>query len=311
MARIIKDGMGRSFNIIRRKAHFSLILFYRAGKEFLNDDCASMAAAISYYALFSIFPLLIFLISVLGLFLQGNDLHLRIIEIVVNAIPTSGPKEGNMVIAAIRRIVHFSSGTITILGLLGLSWAASSMFGMIRHSINLAYDLKIRRSFLRQKLIDFIMILLTGLLFLLSIAGTTLLHTIRRLGEKWDLLSQVFFLKSIIGEKGILWSAASYLIPFFLTLILFLVVYGILPASRPKLRYIWVGSAIASFLFELCKLGFVFYLENFGRYDLIFGSLGTVVTFLFWIYICSLILLFGAEITSEYPKIKEEDIGIT
>ncbi len=306
LTRKIKDDIGRSLNFLKRKAHFPFMLFYRAAEDFLNNDCRYMAAAISYYALFSIFPLLIFLISVLGLFLKGNDLHQRIIEIVVSAIPASGPKVENMVIAAIRRIVNFGSGTISILGLLGLFWAASRMYGIIRHFVSIVYDLKTHRSFLRQKLIDFIMILLTGIFFLLSIAGTTLLHTIRRLGGEWTLLSQVFFLNSIIGEKGILWSTASYLIPFALTFILFSGVYGILPASRPRLRYIWVGAAIASLLFELCKLGFVLYLENFGRYDLIIGSLGAVVTFLFWIYISSLILLFGAEITAECSRIKEE-----
>ncbi len=83
--------------------------------------------------------------------------------------------------------------------------------------------------------------------------------------------------------------------------------YWVVPATKVRPQDVWLGALVAAVLFEVGKIGFTFYLENFGSYDVVYGSLGAVATFLFWIYISSIILLFGAEVASEYPRVLRGD----
>jgi uncharacterized BrkB/YihY/UPF0761 family membrane protein len=79
------------------------------------------------------------------------------------------------------------------------------------------------------------------------------------------------------------------------------------PAAKVRLRDVWLGALVAAFLFEVTKVGFSIYLENFSNYDLVYGSLGAVAAFLFWVYLAANILLFGAEVASEYPRVLRGD----
>jgi uncharacterized BrkB/YihY/UPF0761 family membrane protein len=81
------------------------------------------------------------------------------------------------------------------------------------------------------------------------------------------------------------------------------------PARRRSLGQIWPGALVAAVVFEAAKFGFSIYLEHFSNYNVVFGSLGAVAAFLFWLYLSGLILLFGAEIASEYPKVRGELYG--
>lgn len=280
-----------------------LTVLKRAVKDFLQDNCAQMAAAISYYVLFSLFPLLIFLISVLGMFLKNSELQNRMVETIIDFIPVAESKEESLIIGAIRDVSSSSNSAISILGLLGMAWAASGMFAVIRNSINIAYDLEKRRSFVRQKIVDLEMVLVVGIFFLFSIGATALLEVLRRLSTGWAVYFPIPYLEVFIGETGVTWQILSYLIPFSLSFAAFYIIYWIVPAIRLPFRFLWPGTLAASILFELGKVGFIFYVENFARYDVVFGSLGTVVAFLFWVYISAAILLFGAEIGSEYLRL--------
>lgn len=280
-----------------------LTVLKRSAKDFLKDNSVQMAAAIAYYVLFSIFPLLIFLISVLGIFLKNSDLQNKIVDTIIDFIPVAGLKEESLIIGAIREISSSSTGTISILGLLGMAWAASGMFGVIRNSINIAYNLEKRRPFVRQKMVDLTMVLVVGIFFLLSIAATALIEILRGLSNEWAVVLSIPYLDIFIGKTGIAWQIFSYFIPFLLSFVAFYIIYWIIPAVRFPFRFLWPAALAASILFELGKVGFVFYVQRFARYDVVFGSLGTVFAFLFWLYISAMILLFGAQIGSEYPRL--------
>lgn len=281
-------------------------LLYQAAASFFRDNCDEMAAAISFYVLFSLFPLLILFVSVIGTVLQQSELQQEIIDTALSVIPVSGDPNENIMVLAIRDITTVDTRTIGILGTLGLAWSASSMFGAVRRSVNIAYGVNSTRTFFHQKLIDFMMVFIIGAFFLISIGTTAALEAMHGLNRGAPLLEKLSFLKSVLGEEGLLWSLASKGIPFLFSVIGFCLTFSVVPAFRFPFKSVLLGSVLASVLFETAKVGFVFYIKNFSRYDLIFGSLGGVIFFLLWVYISALILLFSAEIISEHGRLTDK-----
>lgn len=277
------------------------ILAVQAVKEFADDNCTQMAAAISYYVLFSLFPLLIFSVGVLGLALQDSELQRDLVEVVLDYIPLSETEGQNDVESAVRSIATTSSGALGIFGLLGMAWSGSNMFGVVRRSLNLAYDLELHRPLVRQKLLDLGLVLAFTPFFIASLAGTAAIRFARRTSEDVPGVSDAS------QSFGVVWEVLPLLIPAAVSFTAFTVLYWIVPATRVRLRDVWLGSAIAALLFEASKVGFSVYLENFSNYNVVFGSLGAVVAFLFWVFISANIMLLGAEIASEYPRVMRGD----
>jgi len=271
-----------------------LILAVRVLQAFGEDRCSHMAAAISYYALLSLFPLLILLVSLLGIFLRSSSLQQDLVNQVLDILPLTQDKGADEVRQAVRTIAGVSV-PLTIVGLLGLAWSASAMFGAIRSSLNAAWGSGSRRSLLRQKLLDLAMMAGFGAFFLLSIGATALLRATQEASS--DLLGP------LSNSSLFFWRAVSFAAPALLSLGAFAALYRFVPSAPVKTSGVWAGAAAAAFLFELAKNGFSFYLANFGRYDLVYGSLGAVVTFLVGLYLSAAVLLFGAEVAAEYPKV--------
>ena len=281
---------------------FLWTLARRSVQEFFVDNCTQMAAAISYYVLFSLFPLLIFTVAILGLVLSGSDLQQDFIDQVFENIPQLSEEEGkDDLTEAVGGIAGVASGALTLFGLIGLAWSGSNMFGVIRRSINTAYDLEYHRPLIPGKLLDLAMVMSMGVFFLASIAATTFLRSARQFSEDVPVFGDA------AEAVGPVWLVAAFAVPLLLSFVAFSVLYWIVPATKVRLRDVWLGALVAAILFEVGKTAFAFYLENFANYGLVYGSLGAVVAFLFWTYISAIILLFGAEVASEYPRVRRGD----
>jgi membrane protein len=252
-----------------------------------------MAAAISYYALLSLFPLLILLVSIIGIFLRSSSLQQDLVDQVLDILPLSQGEGANEVSQAVRAVAGVSI-PLTVVGLAGLAWSSSAMFGAIRSSLNVAWG-SASRSFVRQKLLDFAIMAGFGVFFVLSIGTTGLLRATQEASS--DLLGP------LSGSSFFFWRAVSFTVPALLSLLAFAALYRYVPNTPVRMSGVWVGATTAAFLFELAKNGFSFYLANFGRYDLVYGSLGAVVTFLVGLYLSAAVLLFGAEVAAVYPKV--------
>ena len=256
-------------------------LVFRTVHEFGDDNCTQMAAAISYYVLFSIFPLLIFSVGILGLLLQDSSLQKDLVNVVLDYIP--------------------GSGALGVLGLIGMAWSGSNMFGIIRRSLNIAYDLDFRRPIVRQKLMDLLMALAFAPAFIASLAATAAIRTAHQYSQDIPVVD------SVSRSLGPAWDILPLLVPIAMSFVAFTFLYWIVPATRSRLRDVWLGAAVAAILFEACKVGFSIYLENFSNYSVVFGSLGAVVAFLFWVYLSANVMLLGAEVASEYPRVLRGD----
>jgi membrane protein len=254
-----------------------------------------MAAAISYYALFSLFPLLIFMVSILGVFLQSSSLQKDLTDKVLEFFPLTTDKGRSEVKDALDAIAGVSIH-LSIIGLLGMAWSASGMFGTIRSSLDAVWKLETSRPLIRQKLVDLSLMAGVGVFFLLSIGTTGFLHATQQASS--DILGP------LSSGATFLWRTVPHVAPATFSFGAFLVLYRFVPHARTRVADVWPGALVAALLFEVVKHGFSLYVANFGRYDLIYGSLGTVVALLFWIYLSAVILLLGAEVASEYPLVK-------
>jgi membrane protein len=271
-------------------------LALRVAAKFARDRASLMAAAISYYVLFSIFPLLIFLAGGLGLFLDNTELREDLVDAIMEALPLDQDEGRNDVARGLREIGGQRGGALGLLGLAGMAWAASSMFGAIRTSLNAVFAVQTPRPLLQQKLVDLAMVALLAPLFIAAVALTAGLRFVSQIADS-----------GLAEELARLWFAVSLLLPLALSFVAFLLLYWRVPARALPLRELWPGALTAAVLFQAANIGFNLYLQNVAGYDIVFGPLGAVVAFLFGIYVSSTVLLLGAEIGSLYVTVMGEE----
>lgn len=257
------------------------------------DDASHLAAGVAYYSLLSLFPLILGLIAFLGLFLPAESIHNAISDFVNNNFPGSV----DFVESNIKQIIE-QRGTLGVLSLILLLWSGSAMFGAVSRAINRAWDIPFERDlpFYKRKPRDFAMTLGVGLLLILSIGITAVFTILSDTDVSW---------------MSIAISIGAGLFAFLLNVIIFLLLYKYIPRTKTSWRYIWPGAVLAAMLFEITKSLFTLYLHRFVDYELVYGSVGSVITLLVWVYICAFILILGAEFSFEYSRMHEEGVQIT
>lgn len=273
------------------------MLLFRTVKGYFDDGCSQRAAAISYYVLFSIFPLVIFSVGILGLFLKDTKLQNDLVNNIMDSIPLSQDKGRDEVTSALREVAKDQSGAISIIGLIVLAWSGSAMFGVVRSALNSVFHSPVNRPLVIGKLIDLGLVLAFAPFFVGSIVATSALRYAQRASQDLSVFSD------LADQLGFGWSIASLLLPILISSVAFFLLFWLIPARRVKPRYVVPGAVLAAVLFEAVKIGFGVYLEHFSSYDVVFGSLGAVVAFLFWVYLSANIMLVGAEVASELPDI--------
>ena len=268
------------------------LLVARGAGEFATAGGTRLAAAIAYYGLLSLVPLFLALVSAANLVLGSGDARDDVIDHVVDNLPLSadGVEDAREILLA----AGDGTGTVGLVSLAGLLWTASGMMGAIRTGITRVTSSRRPRPFLLGKLIDLAMVVLTGALLLTS-AGLTV--TMRVAGE------EVSGLLGIPGVEALAGIAAPILLAF-LTLSLLL---RFVPAEPLAWPGAWRGAAAGAVALWAATTGFAFYVENFGRYNVVYGSLGAVVVFLLFAYIAALILLLAAAVAGAWSEVAEMD----
>jgi membrane protein len=250
---------------------FTLAMAHRLGR----DEVSNRAAAISYYALLSLFPLSLGLIAIFGLFLPSESVRSDIISFITQYFPGSEVfLEKN-----IPGIINLR-GAFGIVSVLGLFWSASGVFSVISQAVNKAWDIEYRPPFYIKKPREIAMALSTGFLLLVSIGTSTFISFLGRINLP---LSQAIV------------NTVTVFIAFIVSLIVFTALYKTVPITWINWRYVWVGSLPATFFFEIAKTLFVFYLNHYSNLDKVYGSIASVIALLVWVYISAFILILGAE----------------
>jgi membrane protein len=251
-----------------------------------NHDVGQRAAGVAYYAILSIFPLLLGLIAVFGFFLPSINLQDELLKFIGNNIPGAI----NIMKENIAGIIKLR-GVMSILSIVILFWGASALFSAISLAINRAWDINKYRHYFIRKASEIGMVFSTGILFLLSLGASaiaTLMRGVFNLPET-DMVTVY-----VIGK----------LIAFLLMFAIFILLYKIIPNTRTYWRYVWPGALMAAFFFEIARTLFFYYIANFANYELIYGSITSIIALLVWIYYSAFIMILGAEYTYRYSNMR-------
>lgn len=272
----------------------------RAAGEFGRDQCTDLAASLTYFAVLSLFPALLAVVSLLGVFGQGQ----ATVDAVMGLLEGAAPEE---TLAALRGPIDGlvntpAAGVALITGLLGALWSASGYVGAFGRAMNRIYEVEEGRPFWKLKPS---MIALTAVLLLLVCLAGLMLVVSGPIAE-WvgDLIG--------LGSTAVtVWGIAKWPALVLVVVMILAVLYGFAPnVKQPKFRWISPGAVIALLVWALATLGFVFYVANFSSYNKTYGSLAGIIVFLLWLWITNNAFLFGAEVDAELERARELQAGM-
>lgn len=269
------------------RTHGWLGVIVKAISETLQPDSALTAAAIAYFSLFSLFPLIL-----LSIFIASFNLSpLLNQQSVLTRLEFIAPALGQLLGENIQFIIQ-TRGPITMVALIGLVWSASTVFYMLTQTLNDIWGSKQRRPVWERRglAILFVLAFIGPILVLASFAGSVVANL-----NTW----LPYFIAPL--ETGI-----SLLAAVFLDIALFTLIYIIFPHGKSTWREILPGAIGGGLLWELAKLGFLSFVTGYvSSQNLIYGSVATIIAFLTWSYISGLIFLFGAYLSRSYYLLKQ------
>ena len=275
-----------------------IILIIRTIQAFGKDDCANMAAGLAYYAFFSIFPLILALIALFSLVGEPTDVQERIVK----AVGTYLPGSTELVAENVRSVIE-NRGSAGVIAVLSLLWSASAFFTAVRKSINRAWNVEKDRSFLGQKVVEFTLIFVVAILLLVSVGFTFVSSFLDDVLSLYLRAGNGFIDERVLSIPLTALNFGLALLPVLLSFFIFVSLYRFIPNTTVRISDVWLAALVAAILFEIAKWSFVWYVTNFARYNLVYGSLASVIVLLFWAYVSTVILLLGAEMASEYSKL--------
>ena len=268
-------------------------LFKETFRGFMNDNVLQLSAALSYYTIFSLPPLLIIIISLSGIFF-GADAVRGVIFVQIKGLVGNGAA---MQIQEIIKNVKLSNSNIfaTALGIIILLIGASSVFAEIQDSVNYIWGIKAKPKrglikFLYNRLMSFSMIGSVGFLLLVGLIINSII----------DILNKRLAI-FIPQDAIILLLTVNTLLGFIIITLLFTFIFKTLPDGKIAYRDCIIGASFTAFLFMIGKFVISFYL---GRYDIasVYGAAGSIILIFAWVYYSAIILYFGAEFTNVYAQ---------
>jgi len=265
-------------------------------REFIDDDCPTMAAALSYYTVFSLPPLLVLLVLLVGAVMDPQDVQG---SLETNLQSLMGPRAGQTVRTILEHAQLPGSGGLiaTAIGIGALILGAAGVFGQLQAALNRAWGVKPDpaqggvKSFVMKRLFTFGMILALAFLLLVSLVLSAALAAFGGALGRW----------LPAGFSATLLQGINFAISFGVIALLFAAMFRVLPDAKVRWRDVWVGAIVTAFLFVVGKTLIGIYLGHSNPGEA-FGAAGSLALLLVWIYYSSMILLFGAEFTQVYAN---------
>ncbi len=275
-------------------------VFRRTLHEFSRDGCTTLAAALTYYGVLSLFPALLALVSLLGIFGRAKQTTEAILQIVASVADAATVKVIQQPIEQLASAP--GAGFAFAVGLLGAIWSTSGYVGAFGQAMNRIYEIDEGRPLWKLRPV---ILLITVVMLLLSVVMALLLvisgPVTKAIGDSVGL-----------GDTAVLvWDIAKWpILVVFAIVMIAVLYYGTPNIKQPKFRWISLGSVVALVALALTSLAFFFYVANFGRYNTTYGSIGGVIVLLLWLWLANLSLLFGAEFNAEMERGRELQGGI-
>jgi membrane protein len=270
----------------------------RTVAEFREDELTDIAAGLTYYAVLSIFPALIALVSILGLI--GDSATQPLIDNVEALTPGAAQE---ILLGAIEQISSSqAAGLALVLGLAGALWSASGYVGAFARASNRIYEVEEGRPFWKLRPIQIALTIV--MILLLAVCAIAVVITGPLAEEIGDVVGA--------GETAVtIWDIAKWptIVLFVITMIS--VLYWTAPNIRqPAFRWITPGGVVAVLLWIAASALFALYVANFSSYNATYGSIAAVIVFLVWLWITNLAILFGAELNAELERQRELVAGV-
>jgi membrane protein len=265
-----------------------------AYEAFSRHKTNRMAAALAYYALFSLFPLLLLFLSVIGYLLDaGWPAALEARDTLVQATQETLPAVGELVIRAIESIQE-APGASWLIGLFGLLWSASGTFNQLHIALDQIWGFNKKSGFrltVRRRVMSVLYVLSLGAFLFLAQALKSVTHWVRILtdqlpGGAWAI------------------SVSTWLFPFVVAVLVFGVLYRTFPSMPISWRDVWPGAVLAGIGWELLKWVFVIYTAEFANWQAVYGPVAGVIGLLTWLYFSFTIILFGAEFAAALGNVR-------
>src|SRR3954452_8013915 len=273
----------------------------RTGKEFQNDNLTDWAAALTYYAVLALFPAMIVLVALLGVFGQYPQTTNALLDILRQVGVPGNARDA--IKGSIDNVVQSKGGAGALLGfgLLGALWAASGYIGAFMRASNAIYETPEGRPIWKLRPLQVLVTLVMTLLFALVLVAIVVSGPLAEaIGDKIGL-----------GHTAVtVWGIAKWpVLAFVVSLMLATLYYAAPNAKLPKFQWISPGAIVALVVWVAASLAFFFYASNFGSYNKTYGTLGGMITLLIWMWLTNVAILFGQELNAEIERGRELAAG--
>ena len=276
---------------LRAELRFSGLAAWRGLVRLVNGNDLTHAAAIAYYALLSLFPCLLLVISILGSITADEGDRLAVLGFVFRYFPMQFEFVNTQLDAFRQTRVQ-----VGVTGGLALVWASLGVFGAITSAVNEAWGVEKQRSFLKHRLVSFLMLLAGGGVMIVALLFVSAVE-----------VAEASWFGVMLARFEWLQALQSLTFTYSATILLILAVgllYYFIPNAKTRLRDVWVGAVLTGVLWRLALDGFSWYIGRGGQLTLIHGSIAAVVVFLLWIYVSSVILMYGVEFTAAHARLR-------
>jgi membrane protein len=268
-----------------------LTLLKQTFAEFSQDKVPRLGAALAFYTIFSIAPLLLIGIAIAGLAFGREAAQGQIFTQLKNVL---GPTAATAVQEMIRNAAKPKSGTIAaIVGVVTLILGASGVFGQLKDALNTIWDVKPKTggimAMIKERFFSAVMVLGVGFLLLVALIIDSIIAVMGRYAQG-----------HLPGGEGV-WQALQLAVSFGVVTVLFASIFRYVPDVRIEWRDVWLGAAFTSLLFVIGKFALALYLGK-SAVGSSYGAAGSLVVLLLWVYYSAQILLFGAEFTQVYAR---------
>jgi membrane protein len=276
---------------LRAELRWTAQAAWRGLVELVNSNDLTHAASIAYYALLSLFPFLLLIISLLGSITASEDQRLAVLTFVFRYFPTRLDFVTSQLDAFRQTRIQ-----VGVAGSLALIWSSLGVFGAITSAVNEAWGVEKQRSFLKHRMVSFLMLVAAGLVM---IVGLLLVPASQFAEASWVgvMLLRFEWLRAV--QTWTFQYAATIILIFGVGLVFYFI-----PNAKTRFRDVWVGAALTGVLWRLAFDGFSWYIARNSRLAFIQGSIAAVVVFLLWIYVSSVILMYGVEFTAAYARLR-------
>ena len=295
----VQDRLRYFYLKLNKRLGGSLGVLRHAFNNFNLVHAAEASASLAYYGLFSIFPLLLAVVSIGSIFLEGELVKVELLEIITQWIPVSADAVNSQVTTVLNL-----RGPVTVVAIISLLWSGSNVFEKVIVNVNRAFPQGSRPGFFKSRGMALLIIVVMILLF-----GTSLL--ISTVVEIFPAAENALFGKLISSARA--WVEVLQIAPLVLKFFLFLAVYSWIPQSASILfKARLIGALVTAVLWELSSrlLGWAIS-SGFTNYEIIYGSLASIMALMFWLYLSSYILFFGAHLVHAVDThIKRHMIGV-